>query len=83
MQQLTHEQLLQRVTEIVRELAEDDSLVLYDQSTPESVAWWDSMFHLRLFLAIESEFGLRFETSEITKPTSIGDMVELIRSKLN
>jgi acyl carrier protein len=83
MTQLTHEDILQRVTELVRELAEDETVVLSDSTTAQDVEWWDSLLHVRLFLAIESEYGLRFETREITQPSSVGEMVELIRKRSN
>jgi acyl carrier protein len=83
MTQVTHEQVLQRITELVRELSEDDTVVLTDASTAQDVEWWDSLLHVRLFLAIESEYKIRFETREVTQPSSVGEMVALIRKKLN
>jgi acyl carrier protein len=79
--ELTHDEVLRRVTALVRELSEDDAVVLRDDSKPEDVEWWDSVLHVRLFLAIEAEYGIRFETREITQPATVGEMVELIRKK--
>jgi acyl carrier protein len=83
MTQVTHEQVLRRITELVRELSEDDTVVLRDDSTAQDVEWWDSLLHVRLFLALESEYKIRFETREVTKPSSVGEMIALIRQKLN
>lgn len=83
MTQPTHDQILKRVNELARELTEDDSVKLTDETAAKDVEWWDSLLHVRLFLAIESEFKVRFETREITQPATVGEMVELIRKKLN
>jgi len=38
---------------------------LEEDAGPGSIDAWDSVNHLNLVLAIESEFGVHFETSEI------------------
>ncbi len=42
---------------------------------------WDSMGHLNLFLAIESELGVRFSPAEIMGLTSIGQIAEKAAEK--
>jgi acyl carrier protein len=50
--------------------------------TSDDVAEWDSTNHVRLMVAIEAEFGIRFEVDEITSPESVGELIDLIASKL-
>lgn len=47
---------------------------------PETVPEWDSLNHLNLILAIESEFGIQFETSEIPELTTVGAIQARLRS---
>jgi len=80
---MTHAEILQRVAAMMGDLTEDDELVLTDETTPDDVELWDSLLHIRLVVAIESEFGIRFDTVEIGEPESVGELVALIERKLN
>jgi acyl carrier protein len=44
------------------------------QNTPE----WDSLNHLRIITAIESEFGVRFTMDEIASMQSVADLRRVI-----
>jgi acyl carrier protein len=57
-------------------------VVVTDETVADDVVDWDSTNHVRLIVAIEEEFHIRFETDEITKPESVGDLVDLISAKL-
>jgi acyl carrier protein len=56
---MNRQQILQKVTQIVRELADDDSVVLVDGTTAEDVDAWDSLFHVKLMTAIITAFEIR------------------------
>ena len=42
---------------------------------------WDSLSHIRLVLAIEKKFGLRFSASEVGRLKNVGEFAALIESK--
>ncbi len=46
-------------------------------SSPESIAAWDSLHHLNLVLALEQEFGLQFTPEEIEQMVTI-ELIELL-----
>ena len=71
-----------KVQEILRDVVDDDDVIVTDDTVAEDVVDWDSTNHVRLIVAIEEEFHIRFETDEITKPESVGDLVDLIQAKL-
>jgi acyl carrier protein len=50
--------------------------------TADDAADWDSANHVRLMIAVEEEFGVTFATEEITKPENVGELVDLIMSKM-
>ncbi len=79
---MNRDEITSKLTIILRDVFDDDSLQPVDDMTSEDVAEWDSTNHVRLMVAIESEFGIRFETDEITAPENVGQIVNLIRSKL-
>lgn len=79
---MTRDEGLAKVGEIVREVFDEEKLEVTPATTAEDVAEWDSTNHVRLMMAIESEFGVRFEADEILNPENVGQLVELIESKL-
>ena len=49
--------------------------------TAEDVDEWDSLSHIRLVLAIERQFGLKFSAAEVSRLKNVGEFVALIQSK--
>jgi acyl carrier protein len=47
-----------------------------------AIAAWDSLAHLRLVMVIEEEFGVRFETEEVTSIGSLSDISRLLETKV-
>ena len=71
-----------KVRDILRDVVDDDSLVIDDDTVADDVTDWDSTNHVRLMVGIEEAFKIRFETDEINKPESVGELVGMIKSKL-
>jgi acyl carrier protein len=53
------------------------------QSSPQTVATWDSVQHLNLILALEQEFDLQFEPEEMDEMNSIDRILSVLESKLS
>lgn len=49
-----------------------DAAKLGDQDSPRTIEAWDSVNHMHLILALEAEFGVRFDPAEIGELTSVG-----------
>lgn len=69
------------LTEIMRDTFDNDDLVATHALTAAQVEAWDSMGNVRLFLAIEQEFGVRFNASEISGIKNVGELVTLLQQK--
>lgn len=80
---MTHDEILERVTVMMRDLTEDETLILRDDTTPEEVEKWDSLLHVKLMVTIESDFDLRFDVDELREPENVRDIIMLIQSKLH
>jgi acyl carrier protein len=48
----------------------------------KDVEEWDSVQHVSLVLAIEEAFGLRFRVGEVEATKNVGDLANLIASRL-
>ena len=79
-------ELRDRIQEIFRDIFEDDDLVLRDSMTAHDLEGWDSLAHINLIIAVESELGIRFATAEISAlkgpAQNVGTFVNLIETKL-
>jgi acyl carrier protein len=75
-------EILSKITELMRDVFDEDDLVVTDETEAEDVADWDSANHVRLIVAIEEVFKIQFTTDEITAPENTGQLVDLVASKL-
>jgi len=78
---MTKEEIYPRLTEIFRDVFDDESLVATPEMTASDVKEWDSVNHITLMVAIEEEFGVKFKTAEVEKMKNVGQMVEHIEEK--
>lgn len=75
-------QIRTKLNDIMRDVFDEDDLVIDDDTTAEDVADWDSANHVRLIVAVEEEFGITFDTSEINASETVGELIDLIASRL-
>ncbi|HEY3990252.1 MAG TPA: acyl carrier protein [Acidobacteriaceae bacterium] len=71
-----------RLTEIFRDIFDDDALTLRPEMTAADVPDWDSFNHINLIVATEAKFGVKFQTAEIESLKNVGHFEELIAKKL-
>ena len=79
---MTREQTFATLTAVFRDVFDDDSIVLGENTTADDIADWDSQSHITLILAAEQRFGVKFRTSEIDSLKNVGDFASLIDAKL-
>jgi acyl carrier protein len=70
--------ILARLTDIVRDQLDEDDITLTHGTLASDVEGWDSLAHVRIVVAAEEAFGLRFETAEIASLKNVGALVDLI-----
>lgn len=80
---MTDAAILDDLTELMRDLFDDDGLVVGPQTKAEDVPGWDSQAHIQLVVAAEQRFGVRFRTSELESLHDVGELVSLISAKQN
>ena len=49
--------------------------------TPSNVENWDSMKHIMLLLAVESDFELKFSDTEMVSIGTLAELIDLVKSK--
>ena len=73
----------EKLTEVFRDVFDDEDLTPTPQMTADDVEEWDSLSHIRLMLSVEKAFGVRFSTVELGGLKSVGDLATLIEAKQN
>jgi len=77
---MTNEEILTKITDVVRDELDEDGIVLTPETKARDVEGWDSLAHVRIVVAVEQEFGVRFDMAEITNLDSVGDLVTLVQT---
>ncbi|MBD3581389.1 acyl carrier protein [Flavobacterium selenitireducens] len=57
-------------------------LSITESLTASDVDGWDSLTHMILISEVEKSFGITFKLKELNKMKNVGDMIEIIASKL-
>jgi acyl carrier protein len=70
-----------RLTEIIRDLFDDDSIIATPALSAKEVDGWDSMTHIRLMLTIEKAFKIELSALEIGKMERLGDLAKIIKAR--
>jgi acyl carrier protein len=70
------------LTSIFRKVFSDDLLELTDELSANDVDRWDSLSHMLLITEIEKCFSITFKLKDLNKMQNVGDMVEIIISKM-
>ena len=78
---MTREYVYEKMNEIFRNVFDDETIELHDETNAEDIDDWDSLEQINLIVAIENEFGMMFDMAEVADLANVGEMVDLILSK--
>jgi acyl carrier protein len=74
--------IYRQLTEIFRDVFDDDTIVLTPETTAADIHDWDSANHVNLIVAIEVRMKIKFKTIEVEALHNVGNLVGLIEQKL-
>ena len=80
---MTREETWTRLRKVIGDVFEDENVVLEPTSTAADVEGWDSVSNIELLVALEKEFGIRFNTGEMASLDNIGQLMERIMAHLD
>ena len=75
-------ELYEAVTEIFQDVFDDDTLTVTDETSAADIEEWDSLEQINLLFAMEQRFSIKFAVAEVEGLKNVGEMVDLIQSKL-
>ena len=75
-------EIYERLNEIFRDVFDDTTIEVNANTTSSDIEDWDSLEHINLIVAIENEFGMKFNMNEVTTMKNVGEMVEIIKTRM-
>ena len=75
---MTREDIFARLTDIFRNVFDDDEIVLTDSTTADDIEDWDSLEQINLLVAIEKRFNIKFQLADVGHLQNVGAMVDLV-----
>ena len=75
------DEIYERLNEVFRDVFDDDSIEVNADTTANDIEDWDSLNHITLIDAVESEFGVRFTMGEVSGMKNVGEMAQIIKER--
>jgi acyl carrier protein len=75
-------EIYSKLTEIFRDIFDDDTITLSPETTAVDIPEWDSVNHINLTVAAENAFGIEFRSTELEELRNVGDLVATIKRKV-
>ena len=83
MKSMPNQQTLDAMTEILRDLLFDNSLVLKESTTRADIPAWDSFSYVNFIVAVEMHFGVKFGVAEVESFVTVGEIATRIEQLLD
>ncbi len=75
---MTRQNILNTLTEILRNLLFDDSLELTDSTKRADVPDWDSFAYVNFIVAVEMHYNIKFSVAEVESFVTVGEIAARI-----
>ena len=75
------DEVYERLNEVFRDVFDDDTIEVSEDTTAADIEDWDSLNHITLIDAVESEFGVRFTMGEVSGMKNVGEMAQIIKER--
>ncbi len=75
---MTREEVYERLNNVFREVFDDESIEVHDETVADDIDDWDSFEHINLIVSIEEEFGFKIPMGKVVTMKNVGEMVDII-----
>ena len=75
---MTNQDVLNSLTEILRNLLFNDSLELTESTKREDVPDWDSFAYVNFIVTVEMHFDIKFSVAEVESFNTVGEIAARI-----
>ncbi len=74
-------EIMERLNEVFRDVFDDSSITVDDNTTSKDIEDWDSLEHINLVGAVEQEFKMRFKMKEVSSMKNVGEMADIVAER--
>lgn len=74
-------EIFDRLNSVFRDVFDDDSITVTENTTAADIDGWDSLMHITLISAVEDEFDISFNMKDVVKMKNVGDMADIIEQE--
>ena len=78
---MNREDILKEITEIVQDILGEEEIYLTEMSTAKDIEGWDSLAHISILEAVQSEDNVVFDLEEIIEMATVGDIITAVENK--
>ena len=71
-------EIYKKLTEIFREVLDNDEIVLEEATSANDIDEWDSLAQIMLLAEIQKAFSIRFKSADTIRWKNVGEMVDTI-----
>lgn len=75
---MTREEAFEKLNAVFRDVFDDESITVTDNTTADDIEDWDSLSHINLVESVEDEFEVKFSMKDVVKMKNVGEMVDKI-----
>lgn len=75
---MERKEILEKLQDVYRDILDDDSIVLTEETTADDIEAWDSLTHVQIVAEIQDVFGVNFSAKEMLLWESVGDIVDAL-----
>ena len=79
---MTRVEIFDALNEVFREVFDDSTLQVGENTTSSDIDGWDSLVHITLIAEIEDAFGIRFPMKKVVNMKNVGEMADCIEEEL-
>lgn len=72
------QKITERLTEVFRDVFDDETLEIGETTTADDIEDWDSLEHISLIAAVEKAFKMRFTMKEVSGMKNVGEMISIL-----
>ncbi len=70
--------MLARIVELGRDIFDEEDLDFQAETPFREIKEWDSLNHMRMVVAMEEAFSIRFDMAELQSLTRVSDLLNII-----
>ncbi len=75
--------IMKEMERIFRDVFDNEVITLTNDTTSKDIEGWDSLAQIRLLIAMEKQFKIRFNATDVGKMENVGDMARYIQHNIS